>query len=183
MAASAIRIIGGQWRGRRLQLSGRPDAASNAGSRARNAVQLARPGSDRSAPRSIRSPAAAHCPSRPCRAGRPLRSRSIATACWCARSSRRRKSSARVRLRRTAPRRKASSTRDARRYDVIFLDPPFATDDWAAIAARGCGATRAGWTALRRGAGAVDAPPGLALWRRDKAGQVHYHLLRHAGKS
>ena len=30
---------------------------------------------------------------------------------------------------------------------------------------------------------AIDAPRGLEVWRGDKAGQVHYHLLRRAAEA
>jgi len=71
--------------------------------------------------------------------------------------------------------------RDARCYDVIFLDPPFAADHWARLfpvaAAR---LAQGGWLYVEAPE-PIAAPPGLAIWRSDKAGQVHYHLLRHAG--
>jgi 16S rRNA (guanine966-N2)-methyltransferase len=65
-------------------------------------------------------------------------------------------------------------------YDVIFLDPPFDSDEWtwllpacaARLAARGFVYAEAGR--------ALDAAGGLAVWRHAKAGAVHYHLFNRA---
>jgi 16S rRNA (guanine(966)-N(2))-methyltransferase RsmD len=69
---------------------------------------------------------------------------------------------------------------DPRHYDVVFLDPPFAGDDWArllpAAAAR---LTESGMLYVEAGT-TIEVPGDLGLWRRDKAGRVHYHLLRRA---
>jgi 16S rRNA (guanine966-N2)-methyltransferase len=73
--------------------------------------------------------------------------------------------------------------RDARCYDVIFLDPPFAADDWARLLPAAAARLAQDGLLYVEAPAPVDAPPGLVLWRSDKAGQVHYHLLRHAGKS
>jgi 16S rRNA (guanine966-N2)-methyltransferase len=71
--------------------------------------------------------------------------------------------------------------RDARLYDVVFLDPPFAEDDWRrllpAAAAR---LTEEGRLYVEAKA-PIEPPDGLVLLRRDKAGRVHYHLLGRAG--
>ena len=70
--------------------------------------------------------------------------------------------------------------RDRRRYDVVFLDPPFRVDDWLrllpAAAAR---LEEDGMLYVEAGA-PIEVPAELRLWRRDKAGRVHYHLLRRA---
>ena len=72
-------------------------------------------------------------------------------------------------------------SRDRRSYDVIFLDPPFAYDAWdrllPAVAARLAVGGRLYAEANRP----IEAAEGLELLRRDKAGRVHYHLLRRAG--
>jgi 16S rRNA (guanine966-N2)-methyltransferase len=67
--------------------------------------------------------------------------------------------------------------REGRRFDVIFLDPPFDSDPWATLlpAAR---ALLAPGGVIYAEARAPIAGEGLAVSRRDKAGQVHYHLLR-----
>jgi 16S rRNA (guanine966-N2)-methyltransferase len=71
--------------------------------------------------------------------------------------------------------------RDAGVYDVIFLDPPFASDEWSwllpACAQRLAGA---GYIYAEAGRELV-APPGLSVWRHAKAGAVHYHLFIRAG--
>ena len=70
--------------------------------------------------------------------------------------------------------------RESRRFDVIFLDPPFATDEWAWLLPA-CVARLAGGGALYAEAPhLLVPPPGLAVHRHARAGQVHYHLLRHA---
>jgi 16S rRNA (guanine966-N2)-methyltransferase len=78
---------------------------------------------------------------------------------------------------------RAFLARDGGRYDVIFLDPPFASDAWEwlldAAAAR---LAPAGFIYAESGAPLAPAA-GLAMVRRDKAGHVHYHLLAHAGAS
>ena len=69
--------------------------------------------------------------------------------------------------------------RETRRFDVIFIDPPF-DEDWM---------TRL-WPLLppRLNAGAlvyveqprpVEPPAGWSVHRHQAAGSVHYHLLRH----
>jgi 16S rRNA (guanine966-N2)-methyltransferase len=70
--------------------------------------------------------------------------------------------------------------RERRRFDLIFLDPPFGDTEWRsllfAVAER---LAPAGLVYVEAPA-AIDAPPGWELRRSDKAGQVHYHLLRRA---
>jgi len=67
--------------------------------------------------------------------------------------------------------------REARQFDVIFLDPPFATDDWARLLAPCQTRLAAGGFIFAEAARAIEPPPGLVLWRNAKAGAVHYHLL------
>jgi 16S rRNA (guanine966-N2)-methyltransferase len=71
--------------------------------------------------------------------------------------------------------------RDTRHYDVIFLDPPFAADLWAQLLPAAAARLAPDGQLYVEAAAPIAAPPGLAVWRRDKAGRVHYHLLRHAG--
>jgi 16S rRNA (guanine966-N2)-methyltransferase len=70
--------------------------------------------------------------------------------------------------------------RDSGRYDVIFLDPPFATDEWnwllPACAERLAGAGYIYAEAGRK----LEAAGGLAAWRHARAGAVHYHLFNRA---
>ena len=70
--------------------------------------------------------------------------------------------------------------RETRRFDVIFLDPPFADDPWAVAAAgvRG-GSLAEGGVDLRRGGRPRSSPRrGSRSCREGRAGQVHYHLPR-----
>jgi 16S rRNA (guanine966-N2)-methyltransferase len=73
---------------------------------------------------------------------------------------------------------RAFLARETRRFDAIFLDPPFADDLWAwllpAAAAR---LAPAGFIYAEAGR-PIEPPAGLALHRTGRAGQVHYHLLR-----
>jgi 16S rRNA (guanine(966)-N(2))-methyltransferase RsmD len=166
MPANAIRIIGGQWRGRRLRfpdvpalrptpdrvretlfnwlgqdLTGRTTLDPFTGSGALSLEALSRGATlavavDRD-PQLVRALAAI--------AGK-LGTQALEMHCADAH---------------------AFLVRDARAYDVIFLDPPFSL-------------ARGGMLYVEAPA-PIAAPEGLTVWRRDKAGQVHYHLLRHAG--
>jgi 16S rRNA (guanine966-N2)-methyltransferase len=66
---------------------------------------------------------------------------------------------------------------ERRCYDLIFLDPPFADDpwDWLLPACAAHLNPRGYIYAEARREIAPSAP--LQTWRRDKAGQVHYHLF------
>jgi 16S rRNA (guanine966-N2)-methyltransferase len=67
--------------------------------------------------------------------------------------------------------------RDTGLYDVIFLDPPFATDEWAWLLPS-CAARLAGGGHVYAEAGReLRAAGGLTVWRHAKAGAVHYHLF------
>jgi 16S rRNA (guanine966-N2)-methyltransferase len=71
--------------------------------------------------------------------------------------------------------------RDRRAYDVIFLDPPFADDAWARLLPAAAARLASDGRLYVEAATPLEAPDGLELLRRDKAGRVHYHLLRLAG--
>ena len=67
--------------------------------------------------------------------------------------------------------------RDTGLYDVIFLDPPFATDEWAWLLPA-CAARLASGGHIYAEAGReVETAGGLTVWRHAKAGAVHYHLF------
>jgi 16S rRNA (guanine966-N2)-methyltransferase len=70
--------------------------------------------------------------------------------------------------------------REARSFDVIFLDPPFAENPWPwllpACAARLAPEGRIYAEARQP----VEPGPELEVARYDTAGQVHYHLLARA---
>jgi 16S rRNA (guanine(966)-N(2))-methyltransferase RsmD len=74
-------------------------------------------------------------------------------------------------------------SREARSYDVIFLDPPYANDDWARLLPAATARLARGGAVYVEARKPIAASDGLAMWRRDKAGQVHYHLLRHADEN
>jgi len=70
---------------------------------------------------------------------------------------------------------------DSRRYDVIFIDPPY-QEDWPSVLWPLLRPRLAdeGWVYLETPA-ALAPPPGWEVWRQDRAGKVHYHLLRSTG--
>ena len=72
-------------------------------------------------------------------------------------------------------------TRERRRFDVVFLDPPFDHAGWTELLPAAAARLAPAGALYVEAAFPIDAPPGLAVTRRDKAGQVHYHLLRHVG--
>ncbi|MEO8132984.1 MAG: 16S rRNA (guanine(966)-N(2))-methyltransferase RsmD [Betaproteobacteria bacterium] len=67
---------------------------------------------------------------------------------------------------------------DARGFDVIFLDPPFREQWmdrlWPLLPAR---LNAGGWLYVEQGQ-PVAPPPEWEVFRQQRAGQVHYHLLR-----
>jgi len=71
--------------------------------------------------------------------------------------------------------------RDTRVYDVVFLDPPFAADLWARLLPAAAARLAPTGSLYVEASVPIAAPEGFTVWRRDKAGQVHYHLLRRAG--
>ncbi len=72
-------------------------------------------------------------------------------------------------------------SRETRAYDVVFLDPPFRDDPWPWLLPA-CEAKLADGGVIYAEAAREIAPTaGLAPWRHDKAGQVHYHLFRKVG--
>lgn len=72
-------------------------------------------------------------------------------------------------------------SRETRRFDAIFLDPPFGDDPWPwllpACAPRVAGA---GYIYAEAGR-AIEPPAGFTVHRAGRAGQVHYHLLVRTG--
>ncbi|MGK2941119.1 MAG: 16S rRNA (guanine(966)-N(2))-methyltransferase RsmD [Immundisolibacter sp.] len=73
-----------------------------------------------------------------------------------------------------------------RRFDLVFLDPPFGDDTLAplleALIESQRLAARA-WVYIEHAARTdpPPLPPGLAIWRSKRAGEVSYHLLRWEG--
>ena len=72
---------------------------------------------------------------------------------------------------------RAFLTRETRRFDAIFLDPPFGEDPWSWLlpACTACLAP-AGFIYAEAGR-AIEPPEGFTVHRAGRAGQVHYHLL------
>jgi 16S rRNA (guanine966-N2)-methyltransferase len=70
--------------------------------------------------------------------------------------------------------------RETRAFDVIFLDPPFGNADWDAIIPAVAARLAPSGMLYVEAPTPIEAPPGMEVWRGDKAGRVHYHLLRRA---
>ena len=68
---------------------------------------------------------------------------------------------------------------ETRAFDIIFLDPPFRDNDWARLLPAATARLAAGGNLYVEASAPIAIPPRLALWRHDRAGKVHYHLLRH----
>ena len=67
---------------------------------------------------------------------------------------------------------------ERRDFDVIFLDPPFGDESRGAWLLPGCAERLLpGGFLSCRGSEDARAADGFRPWRRDKAGQVHYHLF------
>jgi 16S rRNA (guanine966-N2)-methyltransferase len=73
--------------------------------------------------------------------------------------------------------------RETRLFDVIFVDPPFADPRWDTLVPAAGERLAAAGSLYLESPSALKAPPGWLLSRSDRAGQVHYHLLRRAGTS
>lgn len=76
----------------------------------------------------------------------------------------------------------AEAAARASSWDVIFLDPPFATDlDAQSLPLAAQAMAQDGWIYLESARAWSDeavAPHGVTLYRSTKAGMVHAHLLR-----
>ena len=70
---------------------------------------------------------------------------------------------------------------ERRVFDVIFADPPFDDDPWSWLLPAAVPRLDPGGYLYAEAGGPVTPPPGLVAWRRDKAGQVHYHLFARPG--
>ncbi len=73
---------------------------------------------------------------------------------------------------------KAWLAAESRRFDVIFLDPPFAEDPWSWLLPASAQRLTAGGVVYAEASHPIEPPAPLAVHRRARAGQVHYHLLR-----
>ena len=75
---------------------------------------------------------------------------------------------------------RAFLARERREFDVIFLDPPFRDDPWAWLLPACAERLAPGGRVYAEAARPIEPPAPLSTWRRDKAGQVHYHLFARA---
>lgn len=66
---------------------------------------------------------------------------------------------------------------EQRRFDVVFLDPPFDDDAWDARFAALLPRLAPGARVYAEAARALVAPPSLRVAKHARAGAVHYHLL------
>ena len=68
-------------------------------------------------------------------------------------------------------------SREAREFDVIFLDPPFRDDPWPWLLPACATKLAPGGFIYAEAAHEITPASPLAPWRHDRAGQVHYHLF------
>ena len=69
------------------------------------------------------------------------------------------------------------ASRDTQRYDVIFLDPPFAGDYLPKLLEILPQRLNEGGLLYVESGAAIEVPPTLQVKKSGKAGQVHYQLL------
>ncbi len=67
---------------------------------------------------------------------------------------------------------------DRRAFDVVFIDPPFAEADHAALLAKVADRLAPGARVYVEAPRALDAPEGWSVQRRLHAGMVHAHLMQ-----
>jgi 16S rRNA (guanine966-N2)-methyltransferase len=67
--------------------------------------------------------------------------------------------------------------REARRFDVVFADPPYAEDPWNALFAAVVPRMTADGRLYAEAGRRLEPPPALEIIRHARAGTVHYHLL------
>jgi len=70
---------------------------------------------------------------------------------------------------------------ERRVFDVIFADPPFRDDPWPWLLPACAEHLGPGGLIYAEAGAKLVPPPGLASFRSDKAGQVHYHLFARPG--
>jgi 16S rRNA (guanine966-N2)-methyltransferase len=68
-------------------------------------------------------------------------------------------------------------SREDRRFDVAFLDPPFAADPWDALLGTLSTRMKDGGLVYAEAGRLLAVPPGWEVVRHARAGGVHYHLL------
>jgi 16S rRNA (guanine(966)-N(2))-methyltransferase RsmD len=68
-------------------------------------------------------------------------------------------------------------SRESRRFDVAFLDPPFADDTWDELLGAVAPRINAGGFVYAEAGRSLAAPRGWDVVRHARAGDVHYHLL------
>src|SRR5437868_8173983 len=64
--------------------------------------------------------------------------------------------------------------RESRKFDVVFLDPPFDSDPWRSLLPQVLRVLSAQGLVYAEAGRALEPPPGAVLWRHSKAGNVHY---------
>jgi 16S rRNA (guanine966-N2)-methyltransferase len=173
-SANQVRIIGGAWR-RQVVGSRRPRSCARRRTAFRDALQLAGADAGREAlPRSVRRvraltlEAASRAPALAVAVGGPDPDRRVApTAAGFGATA----------VEAGAGDARAFLATERRDFDVIFLDPPFGEDPWPWLLPACAARLLPGGFIYAEAARALEPPPGLAAWRRDKAGQVHYHLF------
>jgi 16S rRNA (guanine966-N2)-methyltransferase len=71
--------------------------------------------------------------------------------------------------------------KEARTFDVVFLDPPFASDPWSWLLPACARLLRPQGFVYAESSRAIEPPAGMTKLRAGKAGQVVYHLFEAIG--
>lgn len=64
-----------------------------------------------------------------------------------------------------------------RRFDLVFVDPPYRQGWWPKLAPMLDGLLAEGARAYVEAEGRIEPPPGWRVFREGKAGQVYFHLF------
>jgi 16S rRNA (guanine966-N2)-methyltransferase len=67
---------------------------------------------------------------------------------------------------------------ETRRFDIVFLDPPFGDDPWPWLLAECVARLLPAGVVYAEAARELEPPVGLTRRRHARAGRVHYHLLQ-----
>jgi 16S rRNA (guanine966-N2)-methyltransferase len=70
---------------------------------------------------------------------------------------------------------------EQRSFDIVFLDPPFGETPWDWLLPACASRLVPGGFLYAEAPRGIEPPLPLVPWRRDKAGQVHYHLFVRQG--
>ncbi|HVF64511.1 MAG TPA: 16S rRNA (guanine(966)-N(2))-methyltransferase RsmD [Casimicrobiaceae bacterium] len=73
--------------------------------------------------------------------------------------------------------------RESRRFDVIYLDPPYVVDVWDAMLTRSAELVTVGGFIYAEASRPLEPPAALSVVRAGRAGRVVYHLMAPVARS